>query len=232
MELNAGVYVSLAIYVVIFGGSGAVTPFAYALSPIYGILHYAMVFLCAVVLAILAMLNLRDFSLPEWLANFSGILSIAFPPILLMFAVPLAGLPYFRSETPPAQAASVIRTQTITESFSRIKGALNLIEKDIAQESANLDKAIECLTKEMETLNIELQNLAAEQPRLAEEVESCKLLASLPEEQANTVIKALSREKTIEKILDYGVGLGLGLLSSGFFFVMQRFTSRRPHMAT
>ena len=46
------------------------------------------------------------------------------------------------------------------------------------------------------------------------------------------VVEALNRGKTADKFLDYGVGFVLGLLSSGFILVIQRFTTSRQRLAT
>ena len=231
-EREAVYYVILTIVGVVIGAAGAVTPFAYALSPIYGLLHYATVLLSAVILAILGMGD-ESKSIRWFVSSFFS--AVAFPPILLIIAIPLAVLPYFRSEAPsllPPQASPEISTQAITETFSRIEDGLSEIERDIALESENIDQSIENLTKDIETRNTELRALVEEQSRMAEEVKISRALADLTEEQGKAVVNALNRGKTADKFLDYGVGFLLGLLSSGFILVMQRFTSRRPQLAT
>ncbi|MFQ6027983.1 MAG: hypothetical protein ACE5Q6_10865 [Dehalococcoidia bacterium] len=216
----------VGIAVVVFSISSAAAPFAYELTPIYGIIQFFLVLLSAV-LILVSLTNLIE-DTDKAFVLFIGTLIV--PVVLLLVAIPVAVLPYFRSDapsSPPPLASTEIRTEAITESFSRIKDTLNEIDKDIALESENIDQSIEKLTKEIDARNEELRTLVEEQSRMAEEVDTLRELANLSEKQADAVVEALNRGKTRDKFLDYAVGFGLGLLSSGFFFVIQRFGPRR-----
>ena len=228
-EQTAGDYGLLLIIGLFYGAAGAVTPFAYSLNPAYGILHYSLVLLCAVINVLVQLTRSESNIMPV-----SGYTSLVITIILQMIAMPLAVLPYVNAEalslSPPV--TQEIRIETITETFSRIKDGLSEIERDIALESENIDQSIENLTKDIEARNMELRTLVQEQSRMAEEIRISRALADLTGEEAKAVVDALNRGKTADKFLDYGVGFGLGLLSSGFFFVMQRFTATRPQLAT
>ena len=219
---------------VVFGTSGAVTPFAFALSPIYGLLHYAFVLLSAFIFGIIGIRSFKDgtISLQGLFPVSSFLSSLAFPPILLLVAIPSAVLPYIRAETPTPPASQEIGTIAIKETFSRIKDGLSEIERNIALESQNIDQSIENLTQDIESRNQELTALVDEQARMAEEIKKSRELAGLTEDQAKAVFAEFNRNKVRDQFLDYGVGFVLGLLSSGFYFVMQRFTSRRPQLPT
>jgi len=137
--------------------------------------------------------------------------------ISFLVSVPYAVIPYYRRISEPVKKkVSLISSQFLSESFTRIRSAIGQIEKSIGKDAANIDKAIDQLATEIQNRNKELQEIQKEQQKLIDQRDQYKTLAALTKQQANAVTEALRRGK----YLDYVIGFILGLISGVIVFLL------------
>jgi len=214
IEYRKAIIITGIVLICITIANGASASFAYNINPIYGIVHYGLILSYTISTLLYTYKIFRN--------QFISVIGFLIVITLFIIVIPVAVIPHFRPQAPltSAHIPSEISTESFTKSFSRIRYVLSDIERKISKETTNIDNSIIALIKEINARNEQLRALHGEQSRLSEQVEYYRKLASLTEEQTQAVIQALQRGK----YTDYIIGFIIGLLSSGVFFALQKFT--------
>ncbi len=215
-EFNGAQRFVSTMILIIFTMAAIAAYYPLNLNVIYGVCHYLVVVASSIVFLVgIGYDKIRA----DWPA-----LLLLFPFIVLIVAIPVAILPQFGLGTTEAMAPpSEISTKPIIESFDRIKEALQNAESQLSIESRNIDTLTAILIREIEVKNSQLRDIRTELQSVRKELEHYKELASLTEEQAQAVINAMRREKYV----DYLVGFGIGIITGGMLFFIQRISSRK-----
>jgi hypothetical protein len=138
--------------------------------------------------------------------------SIPLTYILFLIAVPTAIIPYFRGQ----RKSEIIEMDLpfdlgfIAAGFENIRQNFQGVQKAISSETLNIDRAISRFQENLQSQSNEFKRLQNELVRTKEELEEYRTLASLTKQQRDTLLAALSRQKYV----DYLVGFILGVASS------------------
>ena len=208
--------VLMATVLIVFTIAGVAAYYTWNYNNIYGVVHYVVVLASSV-------FYLVGYGYDKVQSKWPALFFLA-PFIVLVVSIPVAIFPQLVMETttkvvePPIE----ISTDTIIESFDRIKEALDTAESQLSTESRKIDILTTTLIREIEDSNNELSNIRTELQSVRKELAHYRELASMTEEQAGAVIIAMKGQQYV----GYLVGFGGGILIGGMFFLIQRLTSR------
>ena len=149
------------------------------------------------------------------LFNFGMIILIIFPLFILIFLTPKV----LSSLSENNIVSDKIDISQIEKSFSNIESSFYDIDKIIESETSNINKLISQIKTQIESKNQELKQLNEQQNRLLEEVEHYKKLSSINREQADALLVALNRNKYLEYIIGFAIGI-LSSLAAGYIFIV------------
>ena len=208
--------VLMATVLIVFTIAGVAAYYTWNYNNIYGVVHYVVVLASSV-------FYLVGYGYDKVQSKWPALFFLA-PFIVLVVSIPVSLLPQFALEptTKVVEPPIEISTETITESFDRIKETLDNAESQLSAESRNIDTLTAILIHEIEDSNNELINIQTELQSVRKELAHYRKLASMTKEQAGAVIIALKREQYV----GYWVAFGVGILIGGLSFLIQRLTSR------
>mgnify|MGYP001806312546 CR=1 FL=1 len=175
------------------------------ISSIYYDLNKTLSVLTIIILIVLQLFtSLTD--LNRRIFDYLAATTIIFPIIMIIIMAPSIVSSFNQKD----YTYNEIDIRQIENSFSKIESSFKGIDKIIETETFNINELIAKTKKQIEDKNQELVNLNEQQNKLKTQLEYYKRLTSINEEQAQALLVALNRNK----FLEYIVGFGIGLLSS------------------
>jgi hypothetical protein len=200
--------------------------YAYLVNHTYGIFHYSVILIFSIVLLVLDTKKISNYTLIQ-----GSTLIINLVIILFMFiaVVPVAVIPYFSGtqEQKSLAFSQDISPKPILDNLGIIKESIEDTKDKLSIEVESIDKLASVLVGEIEKKNDELVHIENERNLALEELEYYKSLASLNKDQADAILKTINKPK----YLDYIIGLVIGFVTSGAFFIIQNFyQKKRKHL--
>jgi len=186
---------------------------AWNIHPYFGIGFTICVYLSAWLINV----QIISGTLPEWPWITMSVLT----SIGVMVIITVRFLPMLQSDVSLVAVEIVdesIDLSFVDESLNNIRQSLSVSGDVISQEQQKIDDAAKQLISELENRNAKLTLLKDEHRLLMKQVEQYKALASLTERQTEAVVLALERNK----YLDYLVGFLIGVMSSGLTSILFR----------
>jgi len=211
----------------IFVISASFSYFTYKINIIYGVFQYLIPLMVVILLILEEKYELLEKSQKTILhKEFVILVLISFvsPFVMLFVAVPIAVIPYFDNVPNVNEiTADKISPVPIVTNLARIKDSIEELEKQLMIESQSIDTLSDAVVEELERHSNELEDLKKEQAEVMTQLEYYKSLTSLTEDQTQSVVSALNRSRYV----DYLVGFGIGILTGGFFIVLQNYYFRK-----
>ncbi len=182
---------------------------------------------CAVVTGGLLLIYsiFSDFGSDGDVAGYSMLASMAACLVFFIVSVPVAIIPAFR--TSPAQPDQVqFDTAILARGAEAIADKFASFEQALLKEQKKMSQSFEILITEVKNQNAKVEDLQHRKSELEDQVAKYQEILSLSEDQVLSVQSLLKKDRHI----DYIVGFTLGLVSSGLIalsgFALQRMKKR------
>jgi hypothetical protein len=147
--------------------------------------------------------------------DFLMVMNTVFPILLLGVMIPKILTTFNNDE----YTSNEIDISLIEKSFSNIESSFKEIDEIIETETSYINELIIKTRTQIESKNSELKELNQQQIELQEQMEQYKQLSTISEEQAKALLVALNRNKYLEYLIGFGIGL-LSSIAAAYIFTL------------
>lgn len=116
----------------------------------------------------------------------------------------------------PPETIQTFNIEEINSSLDRIQNKYTEINKAISQETSQITVTIEDILTQINEKNLELQEINSQMDRLNNQIEYYETLINLSDEEVNSVIYALSRNKYQDYIIGGVIGFFVSMIANYF----------------